>query len=52
MSTRMRTVPQTHREAGRGAINRSNRELSDTRHGREKTVTLCSGNEGMLCDTQ
>jgi hypothetical protein len=23
MSTRMRTVPQTHREAGRGAINRS-----------------------------
>jgi hypothetical protein len=38
MSTRMRTVPQTHREAGRGAVNRSNRELSDTRHGRVKTV--------------
>ena len=43
MSTRMRTVPKTHRESGRGAVNRSNRELSDTRHGRVKTVMLCSG---------
>ena len=42
MSTRMRTVPKTHREAGRGAVNRSNRELSDTRHGRVKTVMVRS----------
>ena len=43
MSTRMRTVPKTHREAGRGAVNRSNRELSDTRLSRVKMVIICSG---------
>ena len=36
MSPRMRTAPQTHREAGRGAVNRSNRELLDTRLSKDR----------------
>ena len=36
MSTRVRTVPKTHREARRGAVIRSNRELLDTRLSKDR----------------